>query len=125
MKMYVKRGDIFFSVDLSGARGSEQGGIRPCIIVSNDICNKYSTVVTVVPITAQTTKANIPTHLDLDMVRYKFKRPSIALAEQVTSVDKERLKDKHYKRISDDDMEKLDELLKIQLGLIKHTKECK
>lgn len=116
--MDVKRGDIFFSVDLSGARGSEQGGIRPCVVVSNDVCNRYSTVVTIVPITSSMSKAKIPTHLELSASEYQLRHNSIALAEQVTSVDKQRLKDKHYKSLKQEDLQALDNMLKIQLCLV-------
>ena len=84
--MLVKRGDIFYA-DLGTVRGSEQGGIRPVLIVQNDIGNKYSPTVIVAPITSQD-KTKLPTHVSLDMVNSGLPKKSTVMMEQVRTLDK-------------------------------------
>lgn len=114
--MTIKRGDIFLDVDFGEARGSVQSGARPCLVVSNKLCNMYSPVITVLPITAQV-KADMPTHFHLDKNKYKLKRHSIVLAEQIITVDKSYLKNRHFKSLTRHDLALIDDLLRIQLEL--------
>ena len=90
--MVVKRGDIFYA-DLSPVIGSEQGGIRPVIIIQNDIGNKYSPTVIVAAITSQINKAKLPTHVEISSEEYGLNRDSVVLLEQIRTLDKKRLKD--------------------------------
>ena len=85
--MVVKRGDIFYA-DLSPVIGSEQGGIRPVIIIQNDIGNKYSPTVIVAAITSQINKAKLPTHVEISSEEYGLNRDSVVLLEQIRTLDK-------------------------------------
>lgn len=109
-----KRGEIYYA-DLTPARGSEQGGARPVVIVQNDVGNKYSPTVIIVPLTTVLTKSKLPTHVTL----YKaadLPCKSLVLCEQIKTIDKSRLQD--YKgTVSSEDMEKIDRALKISLGM--------
>ena len=89
----VKRGEIFYA-DLSPVIGSEQGGIRPVIIIQNDIGNRYSPTVIVSAITSQINKAKLPTHVEISSEEYGLNRDSVVLLEQLRTIDKKRLKDK-------------------------------
>lgn len=88
----IKRGDIFYA-DLSPVVGSEQGGIRPVLIIQNDIGNKYSPTVICAAITSKM-KAKLPTHVEIDACRYHIVKDSVILLEQLRTIDKKRLKDK-------------------------------
>ncbi|HJA40394.1 MAG TPA: type II toxin-antitoxin system PemK/MazF family toxin [Firmicutes bacterium] len=114
--MAIKRGDVFFA-DLSPVVGSEQGGVRPVLIIQNDIGNRFSPTVIVAAITAQIEKAKLPTHIEIDAKKYGFDRDSVILLEQLRTIDKQRLTDKitHLDRPM---MRKVDEALQISLGLI-------
>lgn len=114
--MAVKRGDVFFA-DLSPVVGSEQGGVRPVLIIQNDIGNRFSPTVIVAAITAQIEKAKLPTHIEINAKKYGFDRDSVILLEQLRTIDKQRLTDKitHLDRQM---MRKVDEALQISLGLI-------
>lgn len=114
--MIVKRGDVFFA-DLSPVVGSEQGGTRPVLVLQNDIGNRFSPTVIVAAITAQIQKAKLPTHVEIDAKKYGFERDSVILLEQVRTIDKQRLTDK-ITHLDDEMMEKVDEALRISLGLI-------
>ena len=89
----VKRGDIYYA-DLSPVVGSEQGGIRPVLIIQNDIGNKHSPTVICAAITSQMNKAKLPTHVELDSSRYALVKDSVVLLEQLRTIDKKRLRDK-------------------------------
>ncbi len=91
--MTVRRGDIYYA-DLSPVVGSEQGGIRPVLIVQNDIGNKYSPTVIAAAITSQKDKANLPTHIPIQATSCGLNRDSVVLLEQVRTIDKRRLKEK-------------------------------
>ena len=91
--MIVKRGDMFYA-DLSPVVGSEQGGIRPVLIIQNDMGNKYSPTVIAAAITSQTGKTRLPTHIELGPKSYGLKANSVVLAEQIRTIDKSRLKEK-------------------------------
>lgn len=89
----VKRGELYYA-DLSPVVGSEQGGVRPVLILQNDIGNKYSPTVIVAAVTSQLNKAKLPTHIELDAVTYGLSKDSVVLLEQIRTIDKRRLKDK-------------------------------
>ena len=114
--MVVKRGEIYYA-DLSPVIGSEQGGIRPVLIVQNDVGNKYSPTVIVAAITSQINKAKMPTHLEIDAKEYGLIKDSVILLEQIRTIDKKRLKEKIGK-IDSDLSEKVDEGLLISFGLV-------
>lgn len=114
--MVVKRGDIFYA-DLSPVIGSEQGGIRPVIIIQNDIGNKYSPTVIVAAITSQINKAKLPTHVEISSEEYGLNRDSVVLLEQVRTLDKKRLKEK-IGHMTDSDMKKVNKALQISLNLV-------
>ncbi len=111
--MIVKRGDVYFA-DLSPVVGSEQGGVRPVLVIQNDIGNRFSPTVIVAAITAQIQKAKLPTHVEIDAKRYGFERDSVILLEQIRTIDKQRLTDK-ITHLDDEMMEKVDEALQISL----------
>jgi mRNA interferase MazF len=114
--LIVKRGDVYFA-DLSPVVGSEQGGVRPVLVIQNDIGNRFSPTVIVAAITAQIQKAKLPTHVEIDAKKYGFERDSVILLEQIRTIDKQRLTDKitHLDEVM---MVRVDEALQISLGLI-------
>ncbi len=89
----VKRGDIYYA-DLSPVIGSEQGGIRPVLIIQNDVGNKYSPTVIAAAITSQINKAKMPTHIELPASEYGLYKDSVVLLEQIRTIDKRRLREK-------------------------------
>lgn len=91
--MIVKRGDIFYA-DLSPVIGSEQGGVRPVLIVQNDVGNKYSPTVIAAAITSQINKAKMPTHIEISAAEYGLNKDSVILLEQIRTIDKRRLREK-------------------------------
>lgn len=97
--------------------GSEQGGVRPVLVIQNDIGNRFSPTVIVAAITAQIQKAKLPTHVEIDAKTYGFDRDSVILLEQIRTIDKQRLTDK-ITHLGDEMMEKVNESLQISLGLI-------
>ncbi|QLK86482.1 type II toxin-antitoxin system PemK/MazF family toxin [Staphylococcus sp. 17KM0847] len=111
----MKRGDVFLA-DLSPVKGSEQGGVRPVVIIQNDTGNKYSPTVIVAAITGRINKAKIPTHVEIDKNKYKLDKDSVILLEQIRTVDKKRLKEK-LTFLSDDKMKEVNNALGISLGL--------
>ncbi|MGI6705051.1 MAG: type II toxin-antitoxin system PemK/MazF family toxin [Clostridia bacterium] len=112
----VRRGEIYYA-DLSPVVGSEQGGIRPVLIVQNDIGNKYSPTVIISAITSQINKAKLPTHIEISASEYGLPKDSVILLEQIRTIDKKRLKDK-IGYLSPEMMKKVDEALEISFGLI-------
>lgn len=114
--MIVKRGDIYYA-NLSPVVGSEQGGHRPVLVLQNDVGNKYSPTVIVGAITSQISKAKLPTHVEISAKQYNLEKDSVVLLEQLRTIDKRRLKEK-VTHLSDDIMAKVDEAIKISLGLI-------
>jgi len=114
--LIVKRGDVFFA-DLSPVVGSEQGGVRPVLIIQNDIGNRFSPTVIVAAITAQIQKAKLPTHVEIDAEVHGFDRDSVILLEQVRTIDKQRLTDK-ITHLDEEMMGKVDDALQVSLGLI-------
>jgi len=111
----IKRGDIFYA-DLSPVIGSEQGGIRPVLIVQNDIGNKYSPTVIAAAITSQINKAKLPTHIEISAQEYGLAKDSVILLEQIRTIDKKRLKEK-IGHLDDGLMKKVNEALSISFGL--------
>ena len=91
--MTVKRGDIFFA-DLSPVVGSEQGGVRPVLIIQNDVGNKYSPTIIVAAVTSQMNKAKLPTHVAIDAANNGLSKNSVVLMEQLRTIDKKRLKER-------------------------------
>ncbi len=89
----MKRGDIYYA-DLSPVVGSEQGGIRPVLVIQNDIGNKYSPTVIAAAITSQINKAKMPTHIELAAKDYGLNKDSVILLEQIRTIDKRRLREK-------------------------------
>ena len=114
--MVVKRGDMFYA-DLSPVIGSEQGGIRPVLIIQNDRGNKYSPTVIAAAITSQTGKAKLPTHIEIDSKNYGLKSDSVVLAEQIRTIDKSRLKEKIGHIDDVNIMNRIDNALGVSFGL--------
>ncbi len=114
--MIVKRGDIYYA-DLSPVVGSEQGGVRPVLIIQNDVGNKYSPTVIATAITSQINKAKMPTHIELDANEYGLSKDSVVLAEQIRTIDKQRLKEK-IGHLDDRLMTRVNEALEISFGLL-------
>ena len=113
--MIVKRGDIYCA-DLSPVVGSEQGGIRPVLVIQNDIGNKYSPTVIAAAITSQINKAKMPTHIELAAKDYGLNKDSVILLEQIRTIDKRRLREK-IGRIDDGLMASVNNALSISFGL--------
>ena len=111
----VKRGDIYYA-DLSPVVGSEQGGMRPVLIVQNDTGNKHSPTVIAAAITSQVGKARLPTHIELEGRSYGLTRDSVVLLEQIRTIDKQRLKERMGK-LDDRLMNKVDSALAVSFGL--------
>lgn len=114
--MVVKRGDMFYA-DLSPVIGSEQGGIRPVLIIQNDIGNKYSPTVIAAAITSQTIKNKLPTHIELESNNVGLKSDSIVLAEQIRTIDKSRLKEKIGHIEDENVISKINNAIGISFGL--------
>ena len=109
----IKRGELYYA-DLSPVIGSEQGGVRPVLIVQNDIGNKYSPTVIVAAITSQINKAKIPTHIELGL-DYGLNKESVLLLEQIRTLDKRRLKEK-IGTLDEKCMQNVNQALLISLG---------
>ena len=91
--MQVRRGDIFYA-DLSPVVGSEQGGIRPVLVIQNNVGNRHSPTIICAAITSRMNKAKLPTHIEIDASSYAIVKDSVILLEQLRTIDKQRLKDK-------------------------------
>ena len=111
----MKRGDIYYA-DLSPVVGSEQGGVRPVLIVQNDIGNRYSPTVIAAAITSQTGKAKLPTHISLTGRDVGLSKDSIVLLEQIRTIDKRRLREK-MGTLDADSMSQVNQALSISFGL--------
>ncbi len=112
--MIIKRGELYYA-DLSPVLGSEQGGVRPVLIIQNDVGNKYSPTVIVSAITSRLYKAKLPTHISLDAETYGLNKDSIILLEQIRTIDKLRLKER-IGELSLSKMEEVNNALLISLG---------
>lgn len=113
--MIVQRGEVYFA-DLSPVVGSEQGGVRPVLVIQNDIGNRFSPTVIVAAITAQIQKAKLPTHVEISANKHGFDRDSVILLEQIRTLDKQRLTDKITK-LDDATMSEINHALEVSLGL--------
>lgn len=113
--MTVKRGEIYYA-DLSPVVGSEQGGVRPVLIVQNDIGNRYSPTVIAAAITSQKEKSKLPTHIQINSQVCGLSRDSVVLLEQIRTIDKKRLKEK-MGRLDPDSMGQINQALSVSFGL--------
>lgn len=114
--MIIKRGDMYYA-DLSPVVGSEQGGVRPVLVIQNDVGNRYSPTVIIAAITSQINKAKLPTHMELNAKSFGLPKDSVILLEQIRTIDKRRLKEKigHLDGILMDDV---DRGLSVSFGLV-------
>ena len=112
---HIQRGDIFYA-DLSPVVGSEQGGIRPVLIVQNDVGNKYSPTVIAAAITSRMTKNRLPTHLEVDATEYGLAKDSIILLEQIRTLDKQRLRER-MGHLDENSMTSVNKALSVSFGL--------
>lgn len=113
--MLIKRGEIYYA-DLSPVVGSEQGGVRPVLIVQNDVGNKFSPTVIAAAITSQRDKNNLPTHIEVDARNCGLAKDSVVLLEQVRTIDKRRLKER-MGSLDINDMGKVNHALSVSFGL--------
>lgn len=111
----IKRGDIFYA-DLSPVVGSEQGGMRPVLIVQNDVGNKHSPTVIAAAITSQINKARLPTHIELSANSYGLTKDSVILLEQIRTIDKRRLREK-MGNIDTSLMSRIDTAIAVSFGI--------
>ena len=111
----VRRGDIYYA-DLSPVVGSEQGGLRPVLIIQNDIGNRYSPTVIAAAITSQTGKARLPTHINIAGGSVGLSKDSVILLEQIRTIDKRRLRE-HMGRLDDAHMAMVDDAIAVSFGL--------
>ena len=114
-KLNIKRGDIYYA-DLSPVVGSEQGGVRPVVIVQNDVGNKHSPTVIAAAITSRTEKAKLPTHIEVYADQNGLSKNSVILLEQIRTIDKRRLKEK-MGHLKDETMEQVNRAINISFGL--------
>ena len=119
--MNVRRGDIYYA-DLSPVVGSEQGGLRPVLVVQNDVGNKYSPTVIVSAITSKLTKSKLPTHIDVYGEKVGLAKDSVILLEQIRTIDKKRLKEK-MGHLDSDVMRMVNNAITISFGLGTETYE--
>ena len=115
--MTIKRGELYYA-DLSPVVGSEQGGIRPVLVVQNDVGNKYSPTVIAAAVTSKINKAKLPTHIELPSSAYGLVRDSVILLEQIRTLDKSRLKER-IGELNEQTMSKVDKAILISLGFAK------
>lgn len=113
--LLIKRGDIFYA-DLSPVIGSEQGGVRPILVVQNDVGNRYSPTVIAAAITSRINKAHLPTHIEIDSKDFGLTKESVILLEQIRTIDKKRLREK-IGHLDDEKMKSVNEALNISFGL--------
>lgn len=113
--MLIKRGDIFYA-DLSPVIGSEQGGVRPVVIIQNDVGNKYSPTIIIAAITSQQNKTRLPTHVNVESKDVPLPKNSVILLEQIRTIDKKRLREKigHF---DDGVISEINRALKISLNI--------
>ena len=115
--MTIKRGELYYA-DLSPVVGSEQGGVRPVLVVQNDVGNKYSPTVIAAAVTSKMNKAKLPTHIELPSSSYGLQRDSVILLEQIRTLDKRRLKER-IGELNDVTMNQVDKAILIRLGFTK------
>jgi len=112
----VKRGDIFYA-DLSPVVGSEQGGVRPVLVVQNDVGNRFSPTVIIAAITSQINKAKMPTHIEITAEEYGLSKDSVILLEQIRTIDKKRLRER-IGHLDEEQMEQVNDALSVSFGLV-------
>lgn len=113
--MEILRGEIYYA-DLSPVVGSEQGGVRPVLVIQNDVGNKYSPTVIVAAITSKLSKAKLPTHIELDKDKYNLPKDSVVLLEQIRTLDKMRIKEK-VSVLDEKTMQRVEIATMISLGI--------
>ena len=113
--MHIRRGDIYYA-DLSPVVGSEQGGLRPVLIVQNDVGNRYSPTVIAAAITSKLGKAKLPTHIDIYAGHDGVQKDSVVLLEQIRTLDKRRLREK-MGHLDEDTMHRVDRAISVSFGL--------
>ncbi len=114
--MQITRGDIYFA-DLSPVVGSEQGGVRPVLVIQNDVGNKFSPTVIIAAITSRISKSKLPIHVEVTQEDHGLDRDSVVLCEQIRTIDKRRLREK-IAHLEEETMEKVDSSLEISMGLV-------
>ena len=112
----IKRGELYYA-DLSPVVGSEQGGVRPVLVVQNDVGNKYSPTEIAAAVTSQINKAKLPTHIELSAIDYGLSKDSVVLLEQIRTLDKKRLKER-IGELPTSTMERVNTALLISLGFM-------
>ena len=115
--MTIKRGELYYA-DLSPVVGSEQGGVRPVLVVQNDVGNKYSPTVIAAAVTSKINKEKLPTHIELPSSSYGLQRDSVILLEQIRTLDKRRLKER-IGELNEITMNQVDKAILISLGFTK------
>ncbi len=115
MMSMIKRGEIYYA-DLSPVVGSEQGGVRPVLVISNDLGNYFSPTVIAAAVTAKMEKSSLPTHIDIEKTEQGLDKDSVILLEQIRTIDKTRIKEKVC-TLEEETMEKANEALKISIGI--------
>jgi mRNA interferase MazF len=115
INMQVRKGDIYFA-DLSPVVGSEQGGVRPVLVVQNDVGNRFSPTIIVAAVTSQTNKAKLPTHVQISAEGNGLNRDSVVLLEQLRTIDKKRLRE-HIGTVGTNVIGVVDEALSVSLGI--------
>lgn len=115
MDHMIRRGDIYYA-DLSPVVGSEQGGVRPVLIIQNDVGNRHSPTVIAAAITSQINKARLPTHIELGARSYGLSKNSVVLLEQIRTIDKTRLKER-MGRLDEPLMQRVDDAIAVSFGL--------
>lgn len=114
--MIIKRGDMYYA-DLSPVVGSEQGGVRPVLVIQNDVGNKYSPTVIIAAITSRVNKTKLPTHMELNAKNFGLPKDSVVLLEQIRTIDKRRLKEK-IGHLDGMYMDNVDRGLSVSFGLM-------
>lgn len=112
----IRRGDIYYA-DLSPVVGSEQGGVRPVLVIQNNVGNKHSPTIICAAITSKMNKAKLPTHIEISTKDYKIVRNSVILLEQIRTIDKQRLKE-YVCHIDGTTMQKVDRAIRVSLELV-------
>ena len=115
--MTIKRGELYYA-DLSPVVGSEQGGVRPVLVVQNDVGNRYSPTVIAAAVTSKINKAKLPTHIELPSNMYGLQKDSVILLEQIRTLDKRRLKER-IGELNETTMSRVDNAILISLGFVK------
>ena len=114
--LVIKRGDMYYA-DLSPVVGSEQGGVRPVLIIQNDVGNKYSPTVIAAAISSQSGKSRLPTHINIDSSTFRLMKNSVILTEQIRTIDKSRLMEK-IGQVDENVMGQVNSALGISFGLV-------